>query len=597
MPRRVQQAVLLSFLCHGVFILAAHYRLSYDAYTHMLFAQHYAENWFSLWETRWYTGFTVVSYPPLTHQLIALFIPVLGFDKAFALVLWLFASLYPLGIFAFSRIFVGKSAASYAALTSALLTPVFVTAHVFGQLPFFASTLFALFGAASLAKYLRDGKLFDLFLAISLIMTTMASHHATLIVQPFFVFAVIVSQINKTNWHSILIRTATFGIFAIPAALLVIWPFWDWGRTQVMQTPIDHLSRHNFFADPFAFLIFFIPLYGPMMAIIPFAIWVWKWPRRLWGLIVSFIILLLLGLGGTTPLPSLFFGKNWAWLTYDRFAFWASLTLTPFFGVLFIRLKRRFAIKATAGSFSRKLFPTLTVSIFAITTLLVWMQPYWFPTQPKPVNMQPIVDFLNQAANSKWRYITFGFGNQYTYLNLLTQATTIDGSYHTARTLPELRNSGVAEIDTSYWAVDGMKAIVPILQISGERGVRWGFVNPKTVVSIKLPRGSIRYSPFVPVLVRLGWVKLTTLSNGVQVWENLRATIPLISQPPPEPLLAKLSWGILPMLSLICTLSLVYVQFLNPVPVFHKQRPTIPKSTIATTFPLEATTDKYQKNQ
>src|SRR5215510_4949300 len=105
MPQRVRQAVLISFLCHGVFILSAHYRLSYDAYTHMLFAEHYAENWFSLWETRWYTGFTVVPYPPLAHQLIALFIPVLGFDKAFALILWLVVTLYPLSIYTFSRIF------------------------------------------------------------------------------------------------------------------------------------------------------------------------------------------------------------------------------------------------------------------------------------------------------------------------------------------------------------------------------------------------------------------------------------------------------------------------------------------------------------
>ena len=141
MPARVRQAVLISFLCHGVFILTAHYRQSYDAYTHMFLANHYAESWFSLWETRWYTGFTVVSYPPLTHQLIALFIPVLGFDKAFALILWSVATLYPLGIYAFSRIFTGKTAASYAALASALLTPIYVTAHVFGQLPFLTSTL------------------------------------------------------------------------------------------------------------------------------------------------------------------------------------------------------------------------------------------------------------------------------------------------------------------------------------------------------------------------------------------------------------------------------------------------------------------------
>src|SRR5512147_58313 len=94
-PRRVWMAVAIAFICHGLFILTGRYHLSYDAYTHMLFANHYAENWFSLWETRWYAGFTVVSYPPLAHQLTALFIPVLGFEKAFALMLWTVTSLYP----------------------------------------------------------------------------------------------------------------------------------------------------------------------------------------------------------------------------------------------------------------------------------------------------------------------------------------------------------------------------------------------------------------------------------------------------------------------------------------------------------------------
>src|SRR5436190_5406543 len=172
-PRRVQQALLISFLCHGAFIVAAHYRMSYDAYTHMLFANHYAENWFSLWEPRWYTGFTVVSYPPLTHQLIALFIPLMGFEAAFALILWAITTLYPLGIYAFSRIFIGKTAASYAALASAILLPIYVTAYIFGQLPFLTSTLFALFSAASLAGYLRSGKLHDLALSIALVATSM----------------------------------------------------------------------------------------------------------------------------------------------------------------------------------------------------------------------------------------------------------------------------------------------------------------------------------------------------------------------------------------------------------------------------------------
>ena len=558
MPRRVQLAVLLAFLFHGVFILTAHYRGSYDAYTHMLFADHYAWDWFSLWETRWYTGFTVVSYPPLTHQLVALFIPVLGFDRAFALILWVLATLYPLGIYVFSRIFVGRSAALYVALASALLTPIYVVAYVYGQLPFLLSTLLALFCAASLNCYIRKGGIHYLFLTASLYATAMASHHATLLIQPFLFFAVVWNYFLGTprpfQWRQFIVRLLLVGSFAVLLSLLVIWPFWEWGTTQVMQTPIDHLSRHNFLHDPFAFLIFFIPLYGPFMTIIPFVFW--KWPRRLWGLILSFTVLLLLGLGGTTALPRWLFGRNWEWLIYDRFAFWACLMLTPFFGVLFIRAKRRFAVKAISRFSSRDFFKTLTVTVFAVTILLVWLQPYLFPTQPARVDMQPIVDFLNQGDHSQWRYLTFGFGNQYTYLNLLTKATTIDGSYHTARTLPELRNSGVGEVDTAYWIINGMNAIVPILKRSGEHGVRWGFVDPNTVEVIRSNDGVTRHSPFIPVLENLGWVKVKTLDNGVFVYENPKAMLPPPIQPPRKTPFASFSWGIFPMLSLITTLCL-----------------------------------------
>jgi len=557
-PRRVWQAILIAFLCHGIFILTARYRLSYDAYTHMLFANHYAENWFSLWEPRWYTGFTVVSYPPLTHQLIALFIPLVGFDAAFALILWAVTTLYPLGIYAFCRIFAGKSAAAYAALASALLLPIYVTAYIFGQLPFLTSTLFALFSAAGLARYLSRGGFHNLALTISIVATTMASHHATLILQPFIYLAVAFAQINKDNWRTVFFRLALFGALALTTDLIIIWPFWQWGLHQTLQTPIDHLSRHNFITDPLAIAIFFFPLYGPLVAVMPFLFR--KWTRRLWGLLAVFSVLFLLGLGGTTPLPLLFFGKAWEWLTYDRFAFWASLTLTPFFGILFIQLKHRwkirFALKPLLVTLRRKLLPAATFSIFAVTVLGAWLAPIFFATQPKPIDMQPIVDFLNESDHAAWRYLTFGFGNQYTYLNLLTKATTIDGSYHTARMLPELRESGIAEVDTVYWTATGVSAIAPILKKSGEYGVRWGLVNPATLKTTKIRWGETHFNPYVPLLEKLGWIKFSTLSNGIQVWENPEAITPKAAQPPASNPLVELSWGLLPLLSLIITISL-----------------------------------------
>jgi hypothetical protein len=148
--------------------------------------------------------------------------------------------------------------------------------------------------------------------------------------------------------------------------------------------------------------------------------------------------------------------------------------------------------------------------------------------------MQPIVDFLEQADRAQYRYVTFGFGDQLAYLSRLTDATTIDGSYHTARTLPELRTSGIGQIDSAFWIPGGMSALDPILQKSGERGVRWGFVDLEF---------------YVPVLERNGWVKLTTLSNGVEVWENPSAILPPPVQPANASSFAAFSWGVFPLLA------------------------------------------------
>ena len=271
-------------------------------------------------------------------------------------------------------------------------------------------------------------------------------------------------------------------------------------------------------------------MYGPLAFIIPSAL-VLARQRQLIGLGISFCGLFLLGLGGTTPLPRLFFGKGWEWLTYDRFAFWASLTLLPFFGMIVILLRRR----RSRGIRTKFFLPLAT------TCLLIGFITVFVPLQPGVVDMRQIVGFLQQADHANWRYLTFGFGDQLALLSTLTTATTIDGSYHTARTLPELRTSGIAQIDTAFWLPNGLAALDPILERAGEHGVRWGFVNVQK---------------YVPVLEKNGWIKYRTLRSGVQVWENPAATLPKTITSPPVNSLASFSWGTLPVLSLIASLSL-----------------------------------------
>ena len=60
---------------------------------------------------------------------------------------------------------------------------------------------------------------------------------------------------------------------------------------------------------------------------------------------------------------------------------------------------------------------------------------------------------------------------------------------------------------------------------------------------------------YVPVLERNGWTRIRTLESGVQIWENPDAKLPQPSRPPQRNL-ASFSWGTLPILALVASLSL-----------------------------------------
>ncbi|MDQ2693311.1 MAG: hypothetical protein M3Y68_14840, partial [Chloroflexota bacterium] len=154
-------------------------------------------DWWSLWDERWYAGFPVISYPPLVHQVMGAFSHLIGLEVSFALVLWTVVTLLPFAVYCFSRVFVGKTSAGYAAVGAAFLPSVYLTAHIFGQLPFLAGTLLSLFAAACLARYLEEGGLQNFMLSLALVTTTMAAHHAVLLLQPFLVFAVVLKFLFK----------------------------------------------------------------------------------------------------------------------------------------------------------------------------------------------------------------------------------------------------------------------------------------------------------------------------------------------------------------------------------------------------------------
>ncbi len=553
LPLKVRIAFIINLVINLFLVLMGRYRLSYDAYTHMLFADHYRNQWWSLWDVRWYAGFTVASYPPLVHQVIGLISHVVSIDSAYALVLLCVLSIYPLVIYRFARIFVSTVPASYACLASVVLPSIYLAAYIFGQLPTLTATLFSLSAAVCLDNFIRTGNIKNAVTGILLVGCTMSAHHATLLLLPFLALSVVLHNIVNLkparlippvlSIRKIIYRSGQFIISAMFFGFMVVWPFWVWGFSQSMQTPIDHASRHNFFQDGTAALIFFWAIYGPLCLLIPYVILKLR-DRHFFPFGISVLFLFTLGLGGTTPLPSLFFGKSWLWLTYDRFSYWASLLLLPFLGTFIIACQHHFArviSRRWLRTLSHRLAQILPLAILATVALADCLLPAVLPTQPAPINMKPITDFLSSGSNSQWRYVTFGFGDQFAYLNRITTATTIDGSYHTARELPELRWSGIGQIDTALWTPQGLKALPSILRKASELGVRWGFVN------------NIAY---IPTLKSLGWFRKTTLINGVQVWENPAAGSPRLEQKPIENPFETFWWGCIPisvfLLTLIC---------------------------------------------
>ncbi len=370
-----------------------------------------------------------------------------------------------------------------------------------------------------------------------------AAHHGTLLLLPWGVAAIAAHTAlhGRVVMRRLLARLAVFSLASIAEVLVVIWPFWQWGMSQTMQTPIDHLSRHNLLLDPSAAAMFFWPVYGPLVLLIPWAVRAAFHKKRM-ALGALLAVMLVLGLGGTTPLPRWLYGQQWAWLTYDRFALWASIALLPFAGWAMLVVQRRLRRRGKRVRLMVRVIAFVAMGASSATAVMVSTIR---PTQPRPLEMQPIVTFLAQDDHSQWRYLTFGFGDQMARLSLLTDATTMDGSYHTARQLPELRTSGIGQIDAAFWSPSGVDGLDPILDQASTHGVRWGFVN---------------LNAYGPVLIRHGWRYLATLTDGVEVWENPSAA-PAQDDPPPAVggLLTSISWGTLPLAALAVAGALAWL--------------------------------------
>ena len=541
---------------HGT-ILFFTFEKTYDAYVHMFFADHYASGWFESWNPKWYTGFTITSYPPLVHQIVALLSKLIGLKLAFYL--WSLCSIFLLvrGVYKFSLIWVDKRSAGLAAILTVFSSSIVEALHIFGQVPSLTGIAFLLNECPEIYKWFRHGKWIHFFLAIALLTVTTTAHHvSTIFGMVFFVLPVIATAIIDlcaeenggienvrikmfvNRCIKMLPRLISFGLLVIAITVIVIFPYWFWSKTDpISQVPIPHGSRENFIAETNLGIIFFLIPWGMMLFFLPY-LFRRVLVRRNIFLALSIGLAFLLGTGGTTPIPRMLLGETaFNILTLDRFTFWATMLSLPFWGAFFNQILngdfKNYLGKLGGSTLQKSILAFFSIGIILSNVMVVNLGNVK-PFQPETIDIKPITNFLSRDQHSNWRYLTLGFGDQMAWLSANTDALTVDGNYHSARRLPELTTRAVERLENAkYQKMEGIGALGDFLTTPEKYNLKYVFSNDKF---------------YEPVLHFNGWTKVQTLENNIIVWEY--PDVPPLQKYLPSkniPKVQRLMWGILPL--------------------------------------------------
>ncbi len=543
---------------------------TYDAYTHIFFADHYAENWFDNWDYRWYTGFEIISYPPLVHQMVALISFIFGLKLAFYIWSIFIVLLLVRGMYYFSRLWVSKEAASIASIVIIFTGSVTEVVHIFGQIPNLTGLAFLLNACPEIYKWIISRSRENLYLSVALLSVVAAAHHVTVIFgMVFFIFPTIsVALIDlcstekgslakvtfidfvKKTWSNSF-RLFSFGIAIGIITFIIILPYWLWtGYDPISQVSIPHGSRNSYLSEPMLGIVFFIIPWGIMLLTIPY-IFYRVFSKRNIVLGISFTILAILGTGGTTDLPRLILGDHaFEILTLDRFTFWATVIAVPFFSELLYELYKGEFLRGYLKNYLRKGILVSFVLGLILFNLLIVNAFYLHDFQPKKIDHEPIVNFLNRDLHSNWRFSTLGFGDQMAWLSTNTNALSVDGNYHSARRIPEMTSKAVERLENAkYQGEEGIGVLKEFLSVPEKFNLKFIFSNDKF---------------YEPLLYFSGWNKIQQLENNVRVWEKPDIQ-PLSPNLPRKniPLYQRFMWGVLPLASFLIACFLFIRKYFN----------------------------------
>ena len=527
----LKRAIIIALIINSFIAFSGFYGRTFDSYGHMFFADHYQKSWFNPWDTRWYMGFNVESYPPLAHQVLALLGFATGLEWGYVIITVILMVLMPVAVFRFSKLFTSDAAAGYAALVSGFLPGILYSVYVWGQLTTLFGLVIALLTATSFYNYIRKGGFVAFAESVLLLEIGIAVHHFSgLVFSPLLLLIVLLSLLFKkeVGHKTIGKRLLSFAAIGSLLSLVIVYPVLFSAYSPNVNIP--HPSTLNYFQNLELFRLFFANIYGFFLILIPFGAVIVLRRRKLWALLSLSIFFFVLGLGGTTVLPQLIFGESWLGLTYERFGLFASLTFLPLFGLLFVQvLKKRF------GKIFLVVFLVLCLLFAAWVTSDSYLRP-----RPPEVPVDGLVDFLNHGEHWSWRYLTLGFdSSDFCKLTIYSNASTIDGWYYRGRDIPELANSGVSYLSGAKYSYEdnyepnSISVLRSILENGSQYNLRFVFCN------------DIYYEP---LLKETGFLQLNQTYQQVTVWAKYDSPpleISQIQKTNQGPL--DYLWGILPL--------------------------------------------------
>jgi len=525
--------ILLAIAVHGpLLVMQLPATTSYDANFHIFFASHYAQHWFDPWNEKWFTGFSQTTYPPLTHQAIALLSHVVGLTEAFMLVQLLAVVLLAIAAYRFARLWVDEGAASYAGVLAIFAGTVSFLVYSAGQLPTMMSAPLYFLALPYFYLWSLRGGWRSLLKGVALTLAAASAHHVTLI----FGSVLFGAPVLALAWYDgrqqgratspIIGRALVFAAISAVGVGLVLLPYWiAIIRHPIEQMPIPHASRSNFLMNWTYGMNYFIVPYGALILALPYIVMRGASSPRLRFLLFAFWMTFLIALGGTTPLPRWIFGRAFEILTYERFTLWATVLALPFVGLLATHLIDRWRRPAAIGVFS--------AAIASMLLAFGWLA--WSPFRSSgSLNVDSVVAFLNRDGHDQYRYLTLGFGNALPKVSTYANAGSVDGEYNSARLLPEMTRYGAAQLtNAKFFGASGMESLRAMLRHANHYGLKFVFVH----------------DPFYePLLTFAGWRQVEAFDSGtITVWSKDDAPparqIPSDSVPAPW---ESLLWGLLP---------------------------------------------------